>query len=181
MMVSSSQASSQTQLCTTVNIVSTSKSLALQRLPYLGLNGTLLCTKHVCTCIPLTRLYFHHSGAVQVERLYTGPQDAEIVEHIKACNPRGPLLVHIAKLYPKQDCSTFDAFGRVFSGTVKAGDKVRACTVSAHACFTSTRDALNRVDKSLAISVCCRTLIDKDLSTLLRASLVDVLCNKQAH
>ncbi|KAL3148256.1 hypothetical protein ABBQ38_15518 [Trebouxia sp. C0009 RCD-2024] len=64
-------------------------------------------------------------NATKVERLYTGPQDAEIVEHIKACNPRGPLLVHIAKLYPKQDCSTFDAFGRVFSGTVKAGDKVR--------------------------------------------------------
>lgn len=60
--------------------------------------------------------------------MYTGPQDAEIVEHIKACNPRGPLLVHIAKLYPKQDCSTFDAFGRVFSGTVKAGDKVGACS-----------------------------------------------------
>lgn len=59
-----------------------------------------------------------------MERLYTGPQDADIVEHVKACNPRGPLLIHIAKLYPKQDCSTFDAFGRVFSGTVKPGDRV---------------------------------------------------------
>ena len=62
----------------------------------------------------------------QVERLYTGPQSADIVGQIKACNPRGPLLVHIAKLYPKQDCTTFDAFGRVFSGTVKPGDKVSA-------------------------------------------------------
>lgn len=68
---------------------------------------------------------------LQVERLYTGPQDADIVEHVKACNPRGPLLVHIAKLYPKQDCSTFDAFGRVFSGTVKPGDRVSPKLVAA--------------------------------------------------
>jgi len=61
---------------------------------------------------------------LQVARVYSGPQSAEIVGHIKDCNPRGPLLVHIAKLYPKQDCTTFDAFGRVFSGTVKAGDRV---------------------------------------------------------
>lgn len=64
-------------------------------------------------------------AANKVARVYSGPQSAEIVGHIKDCNPRGPLLVHIAKLYPKQDCTTFDAFGRVFSGTVKAGDRVR--------------------------------------------------------
>ncbi len=63
-------------------------------------------------------------SCLQVKRLYSGQQDEEICEHMRACNPRGPLLVHIAKLYPKQDCSTFDAFGRVFSGTVKAGDRV---------------------------------------------------------
>lgn len=75
--------------------------------------------------------------ALQVQRCYTGPQDADIVDHVKACNPRGPLLVHIAKLYPKQDCSTFDAFGRVFSGTVKPGDRVRlACLLySATSCL----------------------------------------------
>jgi len=62
----------------------------------------------------------------QVERLYTGPQtDSELVEHMKACNAKGPLVVHIAKLFPKSDCSAFDAFGRVFSGTVRPGDKAR--------------------------------------------------------
>jgi 116 kDa U5 small nuclear ribonucleoprotein component len=34
-------------------------------------------------------------------------------------------MVYISKLFPKPDCSSFDAFGRVFSGTVKPGDKVR--------------------------------------------------------
>ena len=66
-----------------------------------------------------------HSVLRQVERLYTGPQtDSELVEHMKACNAKGPLVVHIAKLFPKSDCSAFDAFGRVFSGTVRPGDKV---------------------------------------------------------
>ena len=44
----------------------------------------------------------------------------------RACNPRGPLVVYICKLFPKADVSRFDAFGRVMSGTVKPGDKVRA-------------------------------------------------------
>ena len=61
----------------------------------------------------------------QVERLYTGPQDSDIAAHMRACNPAGPLVVHIAKLFPKSDASAFDGFGRILSGTVKLGDKVR--------------------------------------------------------
>ncbi len=61
----------------------------------------------------------------QVERTYTGPQTGDIVDHMKACNPRGPLVIHIAKLFPKTDVSAFDALGRILSGTVKPGDRVR--------------------------------------------------------
>ena len=43
---------------------------------------------------------------------------------MRACNPRGPLVIYICKLFPKNDCSRFDAFGRILSGTVKPGDKV---------------------------------------------------------
>ncbi|KAK9845164.1 hypothetical protein WJX84_001482, partial [Apatococcus fuscideae] len=63
--------------------------------------------------------------ADKVERCYTGPQDAQIVQFMKTSNPRGPLVIHIAKLFPKRDCSSFDAFGRIFSGTVTPGDRVR--------------------------------------------------------
>lgn len=45
--------------------------------------------------------------------------------HCNTCNPQGPVMVYISKLFPKPDASAFDAFGRVFSGTVKVGDKVR--------------------------------------------------------
>jgi len=44
---------------------------------------------------------------------------------MRACNPRGPLVLFICKLFPKSDCSAFDALARIMSGTVKAGDKVR--------------------------------------------------------
>ena len=53
-----------------------------------------------------------------------GPQDSQLVEHMRACTPRGPLVIYICKLFPKNDCSRFDAFGRILSGTVKPGDKV---------------------------------------------------------
>ena len=67
---------------------------------------------------------------LQVRRLYTGPQDDEIIGHAISCNSKGPLLIHIAKLFPKPDVSSFDAFGRIFSGTVKPGDKACAVTTT---------------------------------------------------
>ncbi len=42
-----------------------------------------------------------------------------------ACDSKGPLMIHIAKLYPRPDCSAFDAFGRVMSGTVRVGQQVK--------------------------------------------------------
>ena len=64
-------------------------------------------------------------GSVQVEYNYTGPQQTDLATHIKDCNPRGPLVVHVSKLLPKPDSSGFDAYARVFSGSVKPGDRVR--------------------------------------------------------
>ncbi|CAK8535436.1 unnamed protein product [Lathyrus sativus] len=37
----------------------------------------------------------------------------------------GLLMVNITKLYPKSDCSVFDAFGRVYSGKIQTGQAVR--------------------------------------------------------
>lgn len=63
--------------------------------------------------------------ATKVARWYTGPQDSEAAGHMRACNPRGPLAVYVTKLFPTADATAFDLFGRVLSGTVKPGDKVR--------------------------------------------------------
>ena len=41
------------------------------------------------------------------------------------CDSEGPLVVHTTKLYPSEDGTQFYAFGRVFSGTLHAGQQVR--------------------------------------------------------
>lgn len=56
--------------------------------------------------------------------LYEGPQDDEIYKAMAECDSKGPLCVYISKMAPI-DGGRFAAFGRVFSGTVRAGEKVR--------------------------------------------------------
>lgn len=38
------------------------------------------------------------------------------------CDPHGPLVIHVAKLYAESDGQSFAAFGRIYSGTVKPGE-----------------------------------------------------------
>jgi elongation factor 2 len=57
--------------------------------------------------------------------LYSGPLDDPTAESIRKCDPEGPLVVFISKMVPTKDNSRFFAFGRVFSGTVASGQKVR--------------------------------------------------------
>lgn len=65
--------------------------------------------------------------ASKVARLYTGPQDpsSPLIQFMNSCSRSGPLVLHIAKLFPKNDCSSFDAYGRILSGTLRPGDEVR--------------------------------------------------------
>ena len=44
---------------------------------------------------------------------------------MRACDPKGPLMLYISKMVPTSDKGRFHAFGRVFSGTVATGHKVR--------------------------------------------------------
>jgi len=61
----------------------------------------------------------------RVENLYEGPMDDPCATAIRNCDSNGPLMVYISKMLPTSDKGRFFAFGRVFSGTVKAGQKVR--------------------------------------------------------
>eukprot|EP00003_Mantamonas_plastica_P012909 TRINITY_DN228_c0_g1_i1.p1 TRINITY_DN228_c0_g1~~TRINITY_DN228_c0_g1_i1.p1 ORF type:complete len:843 (+),score=281.18 TRINITY_DN228_c0_g1_i1:66-2594(+) len=61
----------------------------------------------------------------RAETLYEGPIDDECGQAIKNCDPNGPLMLYISKMVPTSDKGRFYAFGRVFSGTVKTGQKVR--------------------------------------------------------
>merc|ERR1719223_972441 len=57
--------------------------------------------------------------------LYEGPIDDEAGQSIANCDKNGKLMVFISKMIPTNDKGRFYAFGRVFSGTVATGQKVR--------------------------------------------------------
>eukprot|EP00300_Choanocystis_sp_HF-7_P036285 c52126_g1_i1.p1 GENE.c52126_g1_i1~~c52126_g1_i1.p1 ORF type:complete len:840 (-),score=198.74 c52126_g1_i1:28-2547(-) len=61
----------------------------------------------------------------RAETLYEGPLDDLCGTGIRNCDPNGPLMIYISKMVPTNDKGRFYAFGRVFSGTVKNGHKVR--------------------------------------------------------
>ncbi|KAJ6353457.1 hypothetical protein OIU76_002473 [Salix suchowensis] len=61
----------------------------------------------------------------RVENLYEGPLDDVYANAIRSCDPDGPLMLYVSKMIPASDKGRFFAFGRVFSGKVSTGLKVR--------------------------------------------------------
>lgn len=62
----------------------------------------------------------------RVETLYDGPLDDEAANAIRTCDTseNAPLMMYVSKMVPGAD-NRFTAFGRVFSGKVGTGQKVR--------------------------------------------------------
>jgi len=57
--------------------------------------------------------------------LYEGPADDAACVAMTNCDPTGPLMMYISKMVPTSDKGRFYAFGRVFSGKISTGQKVR--------------------------------------------------------
>merc|ERR1712180_201865 len=57
--------------------------------------------------------------------LYEGPADDQSCVAMTNCDPNGPLMMYISKMVPTSDKGRFFAFGRVFSGKIATGQKVR--------------------------------------------------------
>jgi elongation factor 2 len=57
--------------------------------------------------------------------LYTGDMEDKWAQGIKNCDPKAPLMMYVSKMVPTNDKGRFYAFGRVFSGTIRTGQKVR--------------------------------------------------------
>ena len=57
--------------------------------------------------------------------LYDGPIDDEAGQAMSKCDPNGCLMMYVSKMVPTSDQSRFYAFGRVFSGIIRSGQKVR--------------------------------------------------------
>jgi len=63
----------------------------------------------------------------RVDTLYDGPLDDKTATAIRTCDTSegAPLCMYISKMIPTSDKGRFYAFGRVFSGTIATGQKVR--------------------------------------------------------
>jgi len=69
----------------------------------------------------------HVAQSYRVDTLYEGPLDDATATAIRTCDTSvgAPLCMYISKMVPTSDKGRFYAFGRVFSGTVATGQKVR--------------------------------------------------------
>merc|ERR1711912_57554 len=61
----------------------------------------------------------------RVENLYEGPMDDSAATAIKNCKADDGLMMFVSKMVPTSDKGRFYAFGRVFSGTIATGQRVR--------------------------------------------------------
>lgn len=61
----------------------------------------------------------------RTQHLYEGPIDDDCAKAMLACDPSGPLMIYVSKMIQSGEKGRFYAFGRVFSGTARSGQKVR--------------------------------------------------------
>eukprot|EP01138_Halocafeteria_seosinensis_P015966 gb/GECG01016294.1/.p1 GENE.gb/GECG01016294.1/~~gb/GECG01016294.1/.p1 ORF type:complete len:994 (+),score=128.14 gb/GECG01016294.1/:1-2982(+) len=61
----------------------------------------------------------------KVTTTYTGDMESPEAKSMRECNRDGPLMVNIVKLYSTPEAKSFFAFGRVLSGTVEPGKRVK--------------------------------------------------------
>lgn len=111
------------------------------------------------TCLPnpgangpvkVVTINFFNLIIQQGKRLYSGPQDTHVYQAICDCNPEGPLVIHTTKSYPAEDGKTFFVLGRVFSGTLKRGQRVRV--LGENYCINDQEDMSVQVAANLWIS-----------------------------
>jgi len=63
----------------------------------------------------------------RVDALYSGPLDDPVATAIRTCDTSdgAPMCMYVSKMVPTSDKGRFYAFGRVFSGKIATGQKVR--------------------------------------------------------
>merc|ERR1712238_542103 len=93
----------------------------MKRTMQIWINAADTLLSMIVTKLPSPRV----AQKYRVENLYEGPMDDEAAKAMRACDKDGPLLMYVSKMVPTSDKGRFYAFGRVFSGTIATGMKVR--------------------------------------------------------
>merc|ERR1712076_153169 len=93
----------------------------MKRTMQIWINAADTLLSMIVTKLPSPRV----AQKYRVENLYEGPMDDEAAKAIRSCEKEGPLMMYVSKMVPTSDKGRFYAFGRVFSGTIATGQKVR--------------------------------------------------------
>merc|ERR1712232_1059464 len=93
----------------------------MKRTMQIWINAAETLLAMIVTKLPSPKL----AQKYRVENLYEGPMDDEAAEAMRACDKDGALMMYVSKMVPTSDKGRFYAFGRVFSGTIATGQKVR--------------------------------------------------------
>jgi len=93
----------------------------MKRTMQIWINAADTLLSMIVTKLPSPRV----AQKYRVENLYEGPMDDEAAQAIRACDKDGALMMYVSKMVPTNDKGRFYAFGRVFSGTISTGQKVR--------------------------------------------------------
>ncbi|KAK5953125.1 hypothetical protein OHC33_005693 [Knufia fluminis] len=84
----------------------------------------LVCAQFFGDASPFVDMVVQHipsplEGAKRnLQNYYTGPLNSTFGDAMTTLDPEGPLIIQITKLYNNTDASSFDAYGRIMSGTV---------------------------------------------------------------
>merc|ERR1711920_1122943 len=93
----------------------------MKRTMQIWINAADTLLSMIVTRLPSPRV----AQKYRVENLYEGPMDDTAAKAIRECKADGPLMVYVSKMIPTSDKGRFFAFGRVFSGTIATGQRVR--------------------------------------------------------
>jgi len=93
----------------------------MKRTMQIWINAADTLLSMIVTRLPSPR----NAQKYRVENLYEGPMDDAAAKAIRNCERDGPLMMYVSKMIPTSDKGRFYAFGRVFSGTIATGQKVR--------------------------------------------------------
>merc|ERR1711881_490023 len=93
----------------------------MKRTMQIWINAADTLLSMIVTKLPSPRV----AQKYRVENLYEGPMDDAAANAMRACDPKGPLMMYVSKMVPTSDKGRFYAFGRVFSGTISTGQRLR--------------------------------------------------------
>lgn len=115
------------QILNQVNIVLKDKDYKMDPKPLLK----LICSKFlghysVLVDVAVQKVVNSQEGSqIKIKNLYKGNRNTNIYSKLVEAKSNGPLSIIVYKMYHKSDHLSFDAFGRIISGTISKGKTVR--------------------------------------------------------